>query len=62
MFTLFDQQFFEDFICRIFWKIWIWPKKYPNCQKFGKYNLGFIIYENKKLVNFIDFHMFVDVN
>jgi hypothetical protein len=37
-------------------------RKYTLFIKFGKYNLGFTIYENKKLVKFIDFHMFVDIN
>jgi hypothetical protein len=59
MFTHFDQQFFEDLtFVEYFEKYGFDQKIYPTCQKFGKYNLGFIIYENKKLVKFIDFHMF----
>jgi hypothetical protein len=31
-------------------------KSFPICKQFEKTNLGFIIYENKKLVRLIDFH------
>jgi hypothetical protein len=62
MFTFFDQQFFEDLTFVEYFEKYGFQKKYPTCQQFGKYNLGFIIYENKKLVKLIDFHMFVGVD
>jgi hypothetical protein len=31
-------------------------KLFPTCKQFEKKNLGFIIYENKKLVRLLDFH------
>ncbi len=31
-------------------------KIYSICKKFGKDDLGFTIYENKKLIRFISFH------
>ncbi len=53
----FSTTLFEDstFIKR-FQKYIFDHKSFPTCKQFEKTKLGFIIYENKKLVSLIDFH------